>query len=400
MRCFLLRYARQAGILIGFALLIVGANSFWVGSRAGGGFAAGPGGGEGVVPDHNACLSCHKSLVESHLHTMHWLSSTPANAETIKGSFRSGRNKFVYNSRLAVVMEKKNGVFLQSSYFNENLYEAEAFDIVIGWRKGQTYLYWDNNRLFQLPISYFVPAAAWCNSPGYPMNMAYYNKQVPGQCMECHATAADLFTDDNGAVTYDRKSVVLGIDCQRCHGDATQHIAWHVAHPEDSLKGRNIVNAKVFSRQRRLDACALCHSGFRKQLTPSFTFRVGDTLEKFSSVVYDSAAAANASLDVHGNQYGLLTSSQCFIKSGTLDCSSCHNVHVDEVGQMRTFSQRCMSCHNPLPPHPGKDPALLVANCIDCHMPALPSNKITFQLSDGAGTVHDKVRTHHIAIYR
>jgi nitrate/TMAO reductase-like tetraheme cytochrome c subunit len=384
----LLQHTRTAGILLSLALVIVGANSFWSAPE-------GPG-----VPDHNACVSCHQSIVGTHLHTAHWLSSMPANAKTIKGSFRNGRNTFVYNDRLKVVLEKKNGVFLQTSYFNENLFEAEAFDIVIGsGRKGQTYLYWDNNRLFQLPISYYTPADAWCNSPGYPMSMAYYNKQVPGQCMECHATAADLFTEDNGAVHYDRKSVVLGIDCQRCHGDATRHIQWHGTHPEDSVKGKFIVTAKAFSRQQRLDACALCHSGFRKQLTPSFSFRVGDTLEKFSTAVYDSAAAANASLDVHGNQYGLLTSSKCFLKSGTLDCSSCHNVHVDEAGRMATFSQRCMSCHNPLPPHPGQDNAKLAANCIDCHMPALPSNKILLQLSGGASPVHDLVRTHHIAVY-
>jgi nitrate/TMAO reductase-like tetraheme cytochrome c subunit len=386
------RHARRNGILLSLALLIWGANTFWLTPAD---LAQTP-----QTPDHAACLSCHKQIVQSHLHTAHWLSSSAASAATIKGSFRNGRNRFVYNDKLEVVMEKKNGIWLQSSYFNGNLFEAEAFDIVIGSaRKGQTYLYWDNNRLFQLPISYYTPADAWCNSPGYPTNLAYYSKQVPGQCMECHATAAELFNDDHGSVTYNRNSLILGIDCQRCHSDATQHIAWHTAHPADSLQGRYIVDARHLSRQQRLDACALCHSGFRKQFTPSFTFRVGDTLDKFSTAVYDSAAAANAELDVHGNQYGLLTSSKCFIRSGNLDCSSCHNVHVDEAGKMAVFSQRCISCHNPLPPHPGQDSTRLAANCIDCHMPALPSNKILLQLTAGASPVHDLVRTHHIAIY-
>jgi hypothetical protein len=423
MRRSLFRHARHTGILFCFALGIVGVNSFWAAPSVSGRGGAPPS-GAGREPDHSACVPCHAAVVASHLHTTHWLSSTPAGAATIKGPFRRGRNRYVYNDRLDVLLEKKNGVFLQSAYFNGSLYEAEAFDIVIGSaRKGQTYLYWDNNRLFQLPISYYTPADAWCNSPGYPMNIAYFNKQVPGQCMECHATAAELYTDDKGAVTYDRSSVVLGIDCQRCHGDAAAHIAWHRVHPEDSAggrgsgdekdsargrvmaegeagaRGRTIVNARRLSRQQRLDACALCHSGFRRQLTPSFSFRVGDELAKFSTAVYDSAAAASGSLDVHGNQYGLLTSSKCFIRSANLDCSSCHNVHVDEAGQLPTFSQRCMSCHNPLPPHRGRDSALLAANCIDCHMPALPSNKILLQLSGGTSPVHDLVRTHHIAVY-
>jgi hypothetical protein len=39
-------------------------------------------------------------------------------------------------------------------------------------------------------------------------------------------------------------------------------------------------------------------------------------------------------------------------------------------------------------------------NCIDCHMPALPSQKILLQLSGASTPVHDLVRTHHIGIYR
>jgi len=41
----------------------------------------------------------------------------------------------------------------------------------------------------------------------------------------------------------------------------------------------------------------------------------------------------------------------------------------------------------------------LTNNCIDCHMPALPSNAITLQLSGEARLVHDLVRTHRVAIY-
>jgi len=351
--------------------------------------------------DGRACISCHKSIVQTHLHTAHYLSSAPADASSIRGSFNEGRNRFVYNDHMEVVMEKKNGVYLQTGLFNGNLYESEAFDIVIGWRKGQTYLYWDNNRLLQLPISWYAPADAWCNSPGYPTNLIYFNKQVPGQCMECHASAANLNTDDNGVVTYDRNSLLLGIGCQRCHGDGTQHIAWHTAHPADSLAGRYIMNARHLSRQQRLDACALCHSGFRKPLRPNFSFRVGDTLDHFSTPNYDTAATAT--LDVHGNQYGLLTSSKCFIRSANLDCSSCHNVHVDETGQMATYSQRCMTCHNGHDQPGCASPAIrqmkVVNNCVDCHMPALPSNKIILQVNGSSTPVHDLVRTHRVAIY-
>ena len=392
---YLLALRRRHVIVLSLAATIFLVNTQWT-------VPEGQPGSPVATDDGHACISCHGSIVQTHLHTAHYLSSAPADANTIKGSFRNGRNRYVYNDRMEVVMEKKKGAFFQTALFNGSLYESEAFDIVIGCRKGQTYLYWDQNRLYQLPVSWYAPADAWCNSPGYPTNLVYFNKQVPGQCMECHVAAARLATDDNGAVTYDRKSILLGIGCRRCHGDPDRHIAWHTAHPADTLIGKFIINARHMGRQQRLDACALCHSGFRKQLQPYFSFQVGDTLDQFSVANYDTAATST--LDVHGNQYGLLCSSKCYLRSSTLDCSSCHNVHVNETGKMEVYSQRCLTCHN------GKDqpsctsPEIRamkeVNNCIDCHMPALPSNKIILQINGGSNPVHDLVRTHRVAVYR
>src|SRR5580692_1232626 len=79
-----------------------------------------------TTDDGHACFSCHKSIVQTHLHTAHYLSSAPANATSIKGSFKEGQNHYVYNDHMEVVMEKKNGVYLQTALFNGSLYESEA----------------------------------------------------------------------------------------------------------------------------------------------------------------------------------------------------------------------------------------------------------------------------------
>ncbi|HLI93081.1 MAG TPA: NapC/NirT family cytochrome c, partial [Puia sp.] len=134
---------------------------------------------------------------------------------------------------------------------------------------------------------------------------------------------------------------------------------------------------------------------------PSFSFQIGDTLDNYSTASYDTAAVAT--LDVHGNQYGLLTASKCFRLSDNLDCSSCHDPHANEYGKMAVYSQRCISCHNAASGHTCSSPAVkrmgLTGNCIDCHMPALPSNAITLQVNGEAQLVHDLVRTHRVAIY-
>jgi predicted CXXCH cytochrome family protein len=123
---------------------------------------------------------------------------------------------------------------------------------------------------------------------------------------------------------------------------------------------------------------------------------VGDTLDNYSTANYDTSATAT--LDVHGNQYGLLTSSKCFQQS-QMDCSSCHDPHANENGKMETYSQRCLSCHGAGAPHVCTSPAVKQTNCIDCHMPALASQKIIMRISGKDQLVHDLVRTHRVAIY-
>lgn len=392
---------KQYYIILALTLVIYGANTRWIRP------AAWP-----ATPDTRnrqdknafigsaACASCHKDIYDTHRKTAHYQDSRPAAKEFIKGSFDRRKNRFVYNQHMEVVMEKKKDQFFQTSYFNGNPMESEAFGIVIGsGRKGQTYLYWDSIRLFQLPISWYGPSDSWCNSPGFPTNLMYFNKQVHPQCMECHSTYARTEEQDNLGTVFDKSSIIYGIDCEKCHGPAADHVAFHQSHPDEKI-GRYIINARLLSRQQRLDACALCHSGLRSPLRPAFTFAVGDTLDNYSTPPYDMDSLS--SLDVHANQYGLLTSSKCFQMS-QMDCSSCHNVHVTQVNDPQLFSQRCMSCHNDVR-HSSctfstvKEQSLY-NNCIDCHMPALPSNKILLQVSGSEIATHDLVRTHHIGQY-
>jgi hypothetical protein len=45
---------------------------------------------------------------------------------------------------------------------------SERIDIVIGAGvRGQSYLYWRGDALFELPVSYWTDGQQWINSPGY-----------------------------------------------------------------------------------------------------------------------------------------------------------------------------------------------------------------------------------------
>jgi len=345
-------------------------------------------------------MKCHKAVYDSFIGTAHYLTSRPAAAEFIKGSFDSGQNQYTYNPFINVKLEKSDSGFFQTVYINGAPTHSESIDIVVGsGKKGQTYLYWKDSLLYQLPVSYYIPTKSWCNSPGYPAGMPRFSRLIAARCIECHGSYA-IYEDAGRNVNYiDRNSIVYGVNCERCHGPSATHVQYHLEHPQDKA-AKYILNQKGLSRQQNLDLCALCHSGIRTAIKPTFSYKAGDRLEDFSLPKYNTDSAAL--LDVHGNQYGLLTSSKCF-KNSQMNCSSCHNVHGREVNEPATFSQRCITCHNSVTNIECKVKLtagiVLSANCIDCHMPALPSNAIFLQTEDKSRSTPDFVRSHRIAIY-
>lgn len=347
-----------------------------------------------------SCMPCHAPIVESHTHTPHFLTSAHADTATVKGSLAAGQNILVLNDRLKVEMEQSDSGIYQRGIVDGVEVEKKRMDIVVGsGRKGQTYLYWHGQALFQLPVSYYTAGDSWSNSPGYPTDQLVFSRNVPARCLECHSTFLKPEKSIAGIETFDRNQMMLGVDCERCHGPAADHVRFHREH-SNTKEARAIINPAKLSRQQKLDNCALCHSGIRENLMPSFSYIVGEKLEDYSFPGYP--ADSGATLDVHGNQYGLLLASKCF-KNSEMDCSTCHNVHVKETNQLSKFSSRCMTCHVPGSANFCKQPETrgldLQANCVDCHMPSLPSRQVFVRSATNPKPVSFFARTHLIGTY-
>jgi cytochrome c553 len=347
------------------------------------------------------CQSCHQDIYNSYLKTAHYLDSRPASASGIRGSFHPDSNLYSFNLFMQVSMLKEGNRFAQSARFNQEEMQKQYFDIVIGsGRKGQSYLYWKGNQLFQLPISYFTATNSWTNSPGFP-SYPYFERPVPLNCLECHSSAARKVTSGDAVNAYDKASVMLSINCERCHGPTKEHIDHHLLNPGEK-EGKFIVNpASLANREIRMDVCAVCHSGIRQHKRPPFSFKPGMSLKDHS--VGLPVSNKPDTLDVHGNQYGLLAASECYKSSAVMDCSSCHNVHREEVNDPALFSSRCMTCHNTEKKNfctLETDQINLAENCIDCHMPVLPSRKIQLSTAAIKKVQSDSIRTHFISIYR
>jgi hypothetical protein len=231
-----------------------------------------------------------------------------------------------------------------------------------------------------------------------------FQKPVTSRCLECHVTYVDKLAEPvtlQAQEDFDKKNIVFGIDCEKCHGAAAQHVEFHTKNPADT-QARFILNPAQLSRQRNLDLCALCHAGgILKKTKPSFEYVAGDDIADYFT--WDTVNNSTAYLDVHGNQYGLMMQSKCFTKSATLTCNTCHDTHKNERDQLATFSSRCMNCHDTGHANFCSFKSLsqdqLKANCVDCHMPKQPSRSIVVQLQSQPIPVASLLRTHAIKIY-
>jgi hypothetical protein len=359
-----------------------------------------------------SCIQCHQAQYTLAFHSSHFKATAPATLENVLGNFDKGDHVFIYDKNTKVVMEKRNDSLYQVLYKNGKEVESHPYDIVFGIKHAQTSAFWKNYYTYELPISYYHSLNSWGSSPGYPTDKPNFTREIAKECYACHSsniasryitTASDkinMMTMD--AETFmDKKTLIYGIDCERCHGPAKEHVKTHLKFP-DLKTAQNIVSIKGLSRQQKLDACAICHSGNDKMKMKSrFQFKPGENLTDY----FRGTPSSNDSLhfDVHGNQFGLLAQSKCFQKSEVMDCMTCHNPHENSPTNLASYSKICMSCHQNLKHNETTlktmSGSLLANNCVECHMPKKNSNAIRFQLSNNKQLSNYILRTHKIGIY-
>ena len=348
------------------------------------------------------CISCHKNISESYVHMAHTIASSPPSTKSIHGSFLPGLNTVTYNDHTKVVMTQTDSGLYQTNYVNGKKVESARMDIAMGGVKGESYLYWNENELFQLPVSFDNTKNHWMVSPGYDTTMASFDRMINIRCMECHASYAKtepgkVPSFDGNPVGFDKNSVILTIDCERCHGGAKQHAAFQTANPAVKT-AKYITRISTLSRVQKIDLCGTCHSGTQTVNAKSvFDFKPGDKLTDYKTHAPVAGPLDYAHIDVHGDQLDMLKTSKCYISSN-MDCNTCHNTHQNERGNAVLFAQRCQTCHSATTHNVCKltgkiDAQILQTKCISCHMPALPSKAI---INNQQSVM---IHTHHIAVY-
>jgi hypothetical protein len=344
------------------------------------------------------CGSCHRDKLESFSNTAHHLTSRHATADSIIGTFVSGSNILkTSNPGLCFRMDAKGGRFYQTAIFGippSTTEQTEPIDLVIGsGGKGQTYLFWKGDQLFQLPVSYWIDLGQWVNSPGYTDGDASFDRPVMPRCLECHGSYAEPLVGPQANNRYNKTSVVLGISCERCHGPGREHVSRH----QSASRGNSpeaIVNPAKLPRDRNIEVCAQCHAGKRFPIAPAFSYVPGQPLDDYLD---RDISDPNSTIDVHGGQVALLQRSRCYQSSATMTCSTCHNVHESQRAAA-AISSRCLACHKMDDCGMSRKIGSKIADgCVDCHMPVQQSKAIV-TASNGRRT-KALVRNHWIKVY-
>ena len=342
----------------------------------------------------SACLGCHTAMA-SFEQTAHRLTSTLPTRASIQARFNAGENVLrTVNPNLYFRMDSTAAGFYESAVMGrapDTSVRRERIDIVTGVRKGQSFLYWRGDRLYQHPVSYWA-GVGWTNSPGYRDGIAYFDRPIRPRCLECHASGFESVADSNVVNRYQPAGALLGITCEVCHGSGRDHVARERS-VLSGLRSHAIVNPARLPRARQVDACALCHSGTAPLRTAPFSFVPGQRLEKRFDL---SSPPDTGVADVHGNQVALLARSACF-RASEMTCATCHDVHREQR-DLVALSGRCLTCHTVqscgLFPRHGNQ---LLGRCVDCHMP-LQASQILVSNSLGR-QLRPQVRSHWIKVY-
>lgn len=138
----------------------------------------------------SSCIPCHKNIYQTHVESSHYNSSTIVNGQTLKNHFDKWSNQLELTD-VEVEVARDEQTYVQNTYSKTTggLIDKSNLDVVIGSGvKGQSYLTFKGDSLFQLQASYFRLIDSWINSPGFPNHK--YSRPVTDNCIKCHVTFA------------------------------------------------------------------------------------------------------------------------------------------------------------------------------------------------------------------
>jgi TPR repeat protein len=231
-----------------------------------------------------------------------------------------------------------------------------------------------NGYLHQAPITFYTQKGKWDLAPGFEKGMnTRFDRKIELECISCHNGYPELV--ENSFNKYEQVS--LGIDCERCHGPGSIHVA-------EKQKGNivdtsltpdyTIVNPRRLNTEEQNNLCQRCHLQGITVLNDGksfFDFKPSEKLSKTMNTFMPNYSGSENHM-IMASHVERMKMSDCYINSGKMSCITCHNPHVSvKFTPQEQYLNACNSCH-------GSQAACTEKleiqntknnNCITCHMP-------------------------------
>ncbi|NCX95029.1 MAG: pilus assembly protein TadD [Chitinophagia bacterium] len=331
----------------------------------------------------NTCKGCHEEVYKTFIETGMGKSFGLATPKKSAGDF-SPAHALVYDSALNYYYKpfwRQDSLFIME-YRIEN---ADTVHCRLQWVRyivgsGQhtnSHIIDQNGYLYQAPITFYTQKHRWDLAPGFERGEnTRFKRMIELECMSCHNAYPQLI---EGSVNK-YANVPLGIDCERCHGPGSLHVADKMAGKIiDTAKEPDytIVNPRRLSTELQNNLCQRCHLQGIAVLNDKktfFDFRPGMHLSEVMNVYMPEYEGAPNKM-IMASHVERMKKSRCYVESGKMSCISCHNPHISvKVTPQATFINACLQCHNTAKGSKEcKEKPFVRAtkndNCITCHMP-------------------------------
>ncbi len=358
----------------------------------------------------NTCRQCHPAIYDSYV-------QTGMGQSFDKASHQKSAAHFDVNSG---VMDSVNGYRYHPYWQNDTLFvleyllrgkdttyrRKEKVDYIVG--SGQhtnSHIRNVNGYLYQVPVTYYTQESRWDLPPGFEGGFnSRFSRKIELECMSCHNAMPKLVPGSENKYV----EVPAGIDCERCHGPGSKHLAdinAGIKVDTSTAIDYSIVNPSKLPISLQLDVCQRCHIQGNAVLNDGKSFADFKPGMKLSTVMNVFMPVYKGDPDAHimASHAERLKMSKCYIFSlarvdlasstktlrpykDALTCITCHNPHVS-VKHTGTdvFNRACKGCHSAEsvstsnPRHALKSEGVCSAseaerkskgdNCVACHMP-------------------------------
>lgn len=329
-----------------------------------------------------SCGTCHASILESYKkHPMYFGSTrlvendhpAPQDASGLTGKLKTLKT------------ESRDGEMLHSEFVfdddgNEIFSRNHPMKYVVGsGRRAKAYIEQRGELLCLSPLNWFGKTNSWGLNPGYSIDDPRgFDRKATANCMLCH-TGVIKTQGPNSDLYQNEPFGELEIGCERCHGAGKSHIEFH----ELNKQGIDpIVNPEALDEPARQAVCYQCHlqpssARILREGRSHQDFKPGMRLEDVWLVLDTESGVDGDGRTKSVRHVQQMHDSQCFKKSGTMRCTTCHDPHSvpNENERITFYRDACIKCH-------GESSGAVVCSesidnrkrindsCYECHMPS------------------------------